>query len=127
MTRFYPMPFGAATAVYCSLIFYLSSISSLPGPMPFAYFDKVVHFCLFGGLGAIVVVGLGKADRKYAARARIAIAIAFSFVYGLSDEIHQIFVEYRTFDMSDLAADVAGAAFAAGLLAYLQRKNDSRG
>ena len=70
---------------------------------------------------------LGWGGHEYSVRARIAIAIAFCFVYGLSDEIHQIFVQYRTFEVNDLVADVAGAAFAAGLLVYLQRKNDSRG
>ena len=125
----FPMPFIAGTAAYCGLIFLLSSMSSFSAAPPFAHFDKVAHFFMFGGLGAIVAAGLGSAAREYSTAMRIIVPAIFCSAYGLSDEIHQLFVEHRAFEVSDMAADAAGAAFAAGLVVYLSslwdRKKDS--
>ena len=113
--EFFPLPFAAGVAVYCGMIFYLSSMPSPPLPAPFPFFDKIVHFLLFGGLGAVVAMGLRGAAHEYSTGARVIVPIVFCFLYGLSDEIHQLFVPERMCDLADLAADVLGAAVAAGL------------
>jgi VanZ family protein len=43
-------------------------------------------------------------------------AVAYSILYGATDEIHQLFVPNRTADVKDLAADAVGAAVAVVLL-----------
>ena len=125
--RYFPVPFLALTAAYCAFIYYLSSIPSFPVPPPFIFFDKVVHFGLYGLLGAVVASGLHRAGHGYSAIMRVAIPTAFCFLYGLSDETHQLFVSNRTFDLGDLAADSFGAATAAILLLYVRRWMISKG
>ena len=39
----------------------------------------------------------------------VAVALAICVVYGITDEIHQIFVPGRAFQVSDLAMDAAGS------------------
>ncbi len=98
----------------------------LPVKPPFPMFDKLVHFGLYGGLGAVVAIGMWWADREYSAGARVVVPTAFCFFYGLSDETHQLFVANRSFDLADVAADVAGAAVAAILLAHVWRRRNSK-
>jgi VanZ family protein len=96
-------PVGA----YCALIFALSSVSNVPA-LPIRVGDKVAHVVLYAGFGFLVTRALaGGSGRQVTARAALA-ALAFCAVYGLSDEIHQLFVPRRMFDLTDLAADVAG-------------------
>ncbi len=44
------------------------------------------------------------------------LSISASTAYGISDEIHQYFVPYRTADVMDVLADMVGSVH--GLLAY---------
>ncbi len=92
---------------YCALIFALSSISAIPA-LPMHVGDKGAHVALYAGFGLLVTRALvGGPGRPVTVRAVLA-ALAASAVYGLSDEIHQLFVPRRMFDLRDLAADVAG-------------------
>jgi len=113
---FFPATLLVVVIGYCAFIFWLSSIPSFPVAPPFAYFDKIVHICLFGGLGGVVGLGLHRAGHDYSRVARTIGPTLFCLAYGLSDEIHQSFVAGRTFDLTDLAADVVGAAMAAWLV-----------
>jgi VanZ family protein len=98
--------------LYCALIFALSSISAVPA-LPMRVGDKVAHALLYAGFGFVVTRAVvGGSGRVVTARAVLA-ALAVSAVYGLSDEIHQIFVPRRMFDLRDLAADVAGGGLGA--------------
>ena len=44
------------------------------------------------------------------------LSILLSSLYGISDEIHQSFVPYRTADVMDALADIIGSAFGVGVL-----------
>jgi VanZ family protein len=125
--EYYPLVFLIPTIAYCGVIFYLSSIPSLSIPPPFPHFDKVVHFFEFGGLSVLVVMGMNWAEYDFFAGMRFVVPVVFCFFYGLSDEVHQLFVEGRFFDLTDLAADVAGAACAAGLFLYVLKRIGLRG
>lgn len=112
-----PLPFAVLTALYCWAIF-LGSSDPNP-PMPDFYFpgmDKLAHMVLFGGLGALVSVGIRHAARKPGLTAQWTVPVLFVAVYGLSDEIHQRYVPGRTFDLADWAADIAGALLAQTVL-----------
>lgn len=94
-------------AAQAALIFGLSSRPgdefpevSLPGA------DKVVHFALYAPLGGALCLALGGAAWPAAAGAAL---------YGVSDEVHQMFVPRRTPDVGDVAADALGGL--AGALA----------
>lgn len=102
-----------AIATYCAAIFWLSSQSSpVPMPMRFPGEDKIAHMVLYGGLAALIAIGLHRAPRSYPAWIMRFGPVLFAACYGLSDEIHQAFVPFRTASALDLVADIAGAALA---------------
>lgn len=116
----YRWPWIALTFLYCAVIFFLSSQPDLgldpPRWLDWPQSDKAVHFVLYGGLAGIVALGLWRSSgRTLAARTLLAAPIAFAVLYGLSDEIHQLFVRNRTFDLLDLLADATGATIFAGV------------
>jgi VanZ family protein len=96
---------GPAIA-WAALIFALSAQPSPPGP-GLSPLDKVAHFFAFGVLAALVARALAGSGLR--ARRAIAVAIALSTLYGVSDELHQRSVPGRDADVFDLAADAAGA------------------
>jgi VanZ family protein len=105
-------------AVYAGAIF---AISSIPGrampPAPVLSLDKVVHFVIFLGLGAVVAW----------AWTRTWPAILACAAYGALDELHQRFTPGRSVEIGDFIADAAGAAVGALLILLIQRyrsKND---
>ncbi len=108
-----PLQFVFLAACYCAAI-YVSSANpdpSLPDP-GIPHIDKVYHAILFGGLCAIVSLGMRKAAAPPSCLAQWLAPIAFASAYGLSDEIHQAFVPGRTFDILDWTANTAGACAA---------------
>lgn len=110
-------------AAYAGFIFYLSS-RTWSGASLFPYSDKVMHLLLYLGLGGLVFWAL-RTTRLKGHRHIGGIALLLAGVYGLSDEIHQLFVAGREFSLMDLAADVVGAMlgiFIASTLAAKIRK-----
>lgn len=70
-------------------------------------FDKVAHFGVYGILGITAFIAWPKSPLK---------AIAVCVAYGLSDEIHQMFIPGRSCDPWDWLADSLGACVAVLLL-----------
>jgi VanZ family protein len=85
---------------------------SLPG------MDKVAHAVIFGGLAAVVSIGLRRAKHPPGHVVQFYVPIVFAALYGLSDEIHQYFVPERTFSLLDWLADCLGAWLVQMLLRY---------
>lgn len=93
---------------YMALIFFASSI---PGAeLPGHFWDKGVHFLVYGGLGVLFLLPVTDArlDRLNAKSA--VMAVFFATLYGAFDEIHQSFTPERTPDLRDLLADCLGAS-----------------
>ena len=95
----------------CSGIFLLSSFPGNAYPQvswPLA--DKVTH------VGLYWMVGLASAlcfvRRGYSG----ALAVGFGVFYGISDELHQLFVPLRSCSLGDVVADAIGAG--AGVFSY---------
>lgn len=103
----------AVVGAYMLAIFVASSQSRLP-ELPGLASDKVEHFAAYAGLSLLVVRALTRGAWARATVRTVFVATAVCAAYGLSDEFHQRFVPDRTFDLVDLAADIAGAAAAAG-------------
>ena len=105
--------YAVITVAYCAAIFWLSSQPEPPVPRPpFPFADKIAHAVLYGGLAAVVSMGLHRSQRwsnPYLLRYG---PVAFAMLYGLTDEYHQLFVASRNFEMLDLAADALGATVA---------------
>ena len=90
------------------IIFYLSSLSivSIKGPGGgFAFSDELQHLVMFSGLAFLVFRGVVKTFRKD----HVVVTLIISTLYGLSDEIHQIFVDGRFFSLLDLLFDFLGS------------------
>jgi VanZ family protein len=87
--------------------------SSVPGTqLPGSLWDKLVHFLVYGLLGILFLLPLAE-GRWSGVTARTAVlAVVFSMVYGISDELHQRFTPDRTSDALDVIADTIGAGVA---------------
>jgi VanZ family protein len=88
---------------WCILIFVLSSLPGTSYPQvtwPFA--DKLVHLSLYAGLG--VCAALYFTCRNYSA----PVPVLFGMLYGISDELHQVFIPARSCSVADWAADCLG-------------------
>ena len=98
----------ASILLYCATIFYLSSQPIKGVQQPFPHSDKLAHACFFGGLCLLVFRFLSR-DLGKSAPFSIAAAIIFTALYGISDEVHQIYVPSREGSFYDWVADVVGA------------------
>jgi VanZ family protein len=64
---------------------------------------------LYAGLASLVGAGLRqKGSGSVAFQALFP--IVFAGLYGISDEIHQLFVPNRSFELLDILSDISGAA-----------------
>ncbi len=100
--------------IYMSLIFFLSSRSRFPIiPSRIPYGDKVCHCIEFAILGYLLMRAFIHEDGSWISRNALLLAVAIAIVFGLSDEVHQLFVPLRRLDIFDLMADSLGAAIGA--------------
>ena len=101
--------------------------SSIPGTrypqVRLPYADKLVHFGVYALLGAACARGLQRSTRRRAV-ALLLLAVALVAGFGVTDELHQLFVPFRSCDWHDLVADAVGAC--AGALAWLATVGRSR-
>ena len=110
-----------ATILYCAMIFAMSSDTNPPAftlPWQMQGLDKVFHAILYAGLGALVSVGMHRSGKPVSPWAQCFVPIIFAVLYGVTDEVHQIFVPNRTFDFGDMLADLAGPTIAQMGLCY---------
>ena len=99
--------------LYCGLIFFMSSQPGNPNlVLPFPHFDKLVHFIEY----LVFAVFLSRALVYSGWRKTAIFAFAAAVAYGITDEIHQMYVPLRSSDWRDLIADSAGATF--GIFIY---------
>ena len=94
------------TILIAIIIFYLSTLAFYitgTGKI-FPWKATVYHFGVFFIFGFFLLISLVKG--KYPTF--ISIAIIFAILYGISDEIHQLFVKGRQFDTSDILTNSAG-------------------
>jgi VanZ family protein len=88
-------------------------LSSRPAPealqdWPILLGMKLVHLLEYGVLAALWIWGLRRGTTWTAYRLT-AMAVLITFLWGVSDEIHQAFVPTRTARISDAIADLVGA------------------
>jgi VanZ family protein len=99
--------------------------SSVPGTqVPPLMWDKLAHLLVYAALGASYMIPLSGGRPSGVTGKRTGLAIVLSFLYGLSDEFHQMFTPGRSPDILDVAADTIGATAGVlfvGLLALIWR------
>jgi VanZ family protein len=71
----------------------------------------VLHFTAYALLGALFLRAFYTTRIKHHLKLIFTLSVLFSALYGISDEIHQSFVPYRTADVMDALADIFGSAF----------------
>jgi len=99
----------------CTL-FFLSSLESDSIPsFGFQFNDLVAHFCVYTVLGYLLSIAFLRGEK---ALSRIALVLLLGWLYGMSDEVHQLFVPGRFATITDWGADAVGTAF--GLLIFLK-------
>ena len=101
----------------CTFIFWQSSYPGIISEPLFPYDDKVIHFVNYALLAILTARDL-TAEKPFWSLTKIKIiAILFSCLFGLSDEIHQAFVSTRCASIYDVLANCAGRI--AGCFFYL--------
>jgi len=119
MDRFFPSSYKNffyywfPVIVYCALIFIQSS-RPVPESIPeIPYLDKLLHAGAYALLGALFFRAYrttALADKLYFI---IILSILSAGLYGISDELHQYFVPFRSADILDALADFVGSAMGA--------------
>jgi|GEM_PF-436263 len=133
--------FLTMTFLYAGMIFYLSSQSNIGVPthafkIPLMYQlkdifesinlgfiidlveysyqhrDKVAHMFLYFGLGIFLHLTFRNSDNPILEKYAAVLAIVIGILYGISDEIHQMYVPGRTSSIHDLYADSIGVTIA---------------
>ncbi len=67
----------------------------------------LAHFTLYLVLGVLLLNALNQCDQKQ--RTNFLLALLISLLYAISDEIHQIFVPGRAFQIFDVLIDFIGS------------------
>lgn len=90
-------------------IFYVSSIpgSQIPGLFPFQ--DIAFHLFIYSILSFFFSRALKNTYPNMARLKIIVFTIIFGIIYGVSDELHQAFVPYRTVSGLDVFTDTLGS------------------
>jgi VanZ family protein len=101
--------------LWAATIFALSSIPGRALPeLPVWNADKLVHAAVYALLGALCWRGARASFAPGTAPWRVVlIAVLLTSLYGIADEIHQMFVPNRAPDPNDVLADAVGGLLGA--------------
>ncbi|WP_406657757.1 VanZ family protein [Methanolobus sp. ZRKC2] len=129
------------TVFYAAMIFYLSSRSDIGVPthmfkvpvmyqlkdflesqnlgflidfVEYSYLhrDKIAHIFLYFGLGVFLHLTFRNSDNRILKKYAALLAVVTGILYGISDEIHQMYVPGRTSSIHDIYADGIGVTIA---------------
>ena len=104
-------------AAQMAAIFAASSLTEVPG-LPGGLSNYTGHFLGYALLGALALRGFARARWDGVSAGAAIRAVVVSSAYGITDELHQLFVTGRQASVADWVADTLGA-LAGVLLAVL--------
>lgn len=113
-------------ALYAIFIFWLSSLSEVPGTpenIPFA--DILFHVVLYSFFGALLYLAMSHTWNRMPASHIIMFLVGAALLYGITDEMHQAFVASRESSVWDVVADGVGGLLG-GLAAHIGRMKHDR-
>jgi VanZ family protein len=113
-------PYWVPTVLWMGVIFFLSTLSESATPGRGIISDKICHGAEYFFLAFLILFALQRTTRAKFFTA-FWITLVWAALYGLSDEIHQLYVPTRQFDVGDLLADVGGVVLLFLILWALQR------
>jgi len=97
---------------YAGLIFYLSAQSHPDDDLPsllWAVNDKVLHALEYAVLGGLCYRAFRWGATESVAARAVLFSILTASLYGITDEVHQLFVPFRESSWQDWLADVTGS------------------
>ena len=95
--------------LFCLLI-YVQSANPSPEQIPtFPFVDKVLHFAAFGIMGILFYRAYHTLRIGENRRLLTLLSVISATLYGISDEIHQSFVPFRSAEITDVIADFFGS------------------
>ncbi|HEX7087440.1 MAG TPA: VanZ family protein [Vicinamibacterales bacterium] len=100
--------------LYAAAIFMFSAISDPPG-LPGDVSDKWQHALAYAGLTLLLIRAFAGGNWRGVTVRACVLSLVVAVLYGVTDELHQLFVPGRHADVMDLAADALGATAAAVL------------
>jgi VanZ family protein len=103
----------APVVLYAAVIFYASAQPDVP--LPPGLTDKPTHSIAYTVLGVLFVRALAGGLPARLTLSTALLGVALTTAYGLTDEIHQMFVPGRYADWRDLVADAIGGATGAAV------------
>ncbi len=98
----------ASVVIYCVLIFVGSSIRGDQIGLDTPGIDKLLHAAEYLILSILLFTSL-KLHKTFGKRTIFWLAALGASLYGVSDEIHQLFVPFREFDFLDIVSNASGA------------------
>lgn len=109
----------APALLWMAVIFALSSQSSLPPPPGISSLIASIlgHLVAYFTLACLLAFALAPDWRL--TRSRMVAVVVICVLYGISDEIHQSFVEGRTASLFDVGVDAVGAVAGVYVAAFL--------
>lgn len=90
-------------------IFYASSIPGKNIPALFVNQDTIFHICIYLLLAYFFSRALKNTYQDIAVAKLILFTVIFGVIYGITDELHQAFVPYRTVSALDVFNDGIGS------------------
>lgn len=96
-------------------IFAASSQSTLPA-LPFQLSDKALHAAAYAVMSALIIWAATHGLWTLTTARVLLAAVLVCTAYGFTDEVHQLFVPNRHYELGDLAADAFGACAAGGAI-----------
>ena len=93
---------------YSGIIFYASSVPNVKTPWQEIQFDKFLHILAYLPFGFLLARGMCNTRGSVSRGMLLGTVLLVSFLYGVSDEVHQSFVPGRDAGMIDVIADIIG-------------------
>lgn len=104
------------------IIFYASSMEAYQIPsIDIPNIDKLFHFIEYFILGFLMVRAFFHSSSVPNHRRIFIFALSICLIYGISDEVHQLFVVGRSYEIIDIISDIFGSAAGAWIFLYKER------
>lgn len=84
-------------------------------PVSFPNVDKIIHIAEYALFGLLLVRAIKYSFSHLNNKKLYFIVFLITFLYGASDELHQLFVATRVCSIWDLSADIIGGLLGAYL------------
>ena len=124
------IPKWVCTSITVALILWLTLAPHPTGNLKATLFpgiDKIVHAIMFGWLTLMLCLDIHKSSGGKLKYNQIFWAATISSGFGVAIEYLQLISEWgRSFEISDMIADIAGAAFCATILTGVYHSNLNR-